>query len=130
MASLDEVLMRKSTPTSDYYSSTGGSDNGHDESDSASRDTSTEQHQQNQEQTLQPHLDKNHCRFSTAGSEADMIDRERDFRAQHEENTPTLEQMGLDKLDELELRMLLQNAYEVIQEKERGKENKNNWYAM
>ncbi|KAF9315401.1 hypothetical protein BG003_003068 [Podila horticola] len=118
MASLDEVLMRKSAaPSSDYYSSAGGSDNGHDE-DSTSRDTSTEQYQQSQEH-LQPHLDKNHSRFSTAGSEADLIDRERDFRAQHEENTPTLEQMGLDKLDELELRMLLQNAYEVIQEKER-----------
>ncbi|KAG0038298.1 hypothetical protein BGZ82_000605 [Podila clonocystis] len=119
MASLDEVLMRKSAPTSDYYSSTGGSDNGHYESDSTSRDTSTEQHQQSQEQILQPHLEKNHSRFSTAGSEADLIDRERDFRAQYEDSTPTLEQMGLDKLDELELRMLLQNAYEVIQEKER-----------
>ncbi|KAF9028721.1 hypothetical protein BGZ52_008727 [Haplosporangium bisporale] len=115
MASLDEVLMRKSAPTSDYYS-TGGSDSGHDEA--TSRDTSAEQHQQNHEQILQPQ-DKNHSRFSTTGSDADLIDRERDFRAQHEENTPTLEQMGLDKLDELELRMLLQNAYEVIQEKER-----------
>lgn len=118
MASLDEVLMRKSAPTSDYYS-TGGSDSGHDEA--TSRDTSTEQHQQSHEQVLQPQ-DKNHSRLSTTGSDADLIDRERDFRAQHEENTPTLEQMGLDKLDELELRMLLQNAYEVIQEKERGKD--------
>ncbi|KAF9943248.1 hypothetical protein BGZ67_003011 [Mortierella alpina] len=32
---------------------------------------------------------------------------------------PTLQQMGLDGLDDLELRMLLQNAYEVIQEKDR-----------
>ena len=42
-------------------------------------------------------------------------------RAEREAATPTLEQMGLEKLDELDLRMLLQNAYEAIQEKDRGK---------
>ncbi|KAG0287749.1 hypothetical protein BGZ96_008355, partial [Linnemannia gamsii] len=40
-------------------------------------------------------------------------------RAEREAATPTLEQMGLEKLDELDLRMLLQNAYEAIQEKDR-----------
>ncbi|KAG0051658.1 hypothetical protein BGZ83_003488 [Gryganskiella cystojenkinii] len=66
------------------------------------------------------HYGSHHARVRTSsGSDTDTIDRERDFRADQEATTPTLEQMGLDKLDELELRVLLQNAYEVIQEKER-----------
>ncbi|KAG0324966.1 hypothetical protein BG004_003326 [Podila humilis] len=122
---LNEGLYQKATghDTSDYYSHSsssstgGGSDNGRDETEvpatSSLRDNSASTTEY--EVLLQ---DKHH-RPSTPGSEADHIDRERDFRAQHEENTPTLEQMGLDKLDDLKLRMLLQNAYEVIQEKDR-----------
>ncbi|KAG0225496.1 hypothetical protein BGW42_004267 [Actinomortierella wolfii] len=53
-------------------------------------------------------------------SNSDLIDRLRAYR-ECEVTTPTLEQMGLDQLDEADLRLLLQSAYEVIQEKDRGK---------
>ncbi|KAF9974618.1 hypothetical protein BGZ73_001916 [Actinomortierella ambigua] len=52
-------------------------------------------------------------------TDSDLIDRLRAYR-ESEVTTPTLEQMGLDQLDEADLRMLLQNAYEVIQEKDRN----------
>ncbi|KAF9189952.1 hypothetical protein BGZ50_000502 [Haplosporangium sp. Z 11] len=104
MASLDAVLAQKANaqgtvsqePTSDYYSSSvgGGSDNGHDE------DSDERVRAQNQDRAAAP---------ATPTPDQDP----------RETATPTLAQMGLDGLSELELRMLLQNAYEVIQEKER-----------
>ncbi|KAG0247763.1 hypothetical protein BG011_000959, partial [Mortierella polycephala] len=112
MASLDAVLSQKTKtqgtasqePTSDYYSSSvgGGSDNGHDE------DSNERVRAQNQNQAA-----------ASAVPTSNHIDQEHDTRDLRETTTPTLEQMGLGGLSELELRMLLQNAYEVIQEKER-----------
>ncbi|KAG0271950.1 hypothetical protein BGZ95_000174 [Linnemannia exigua] len=40
-------------------------------------------------------------------------------QAERDAATPTLEQMGLENMDQLDIRMLLQSAYEVIQEKDR-----------
>ena len=78
----------------------------------------------------QRHLDPNsnngqtlihsHVRTRTVSDSDTEIDQERDFRSGREATTPTLEQMGLGGLDELGLRMLLHNAFEVIQEKDRG----------
>ncbi|KAG0202253.1 hypothetical protein BGX28_005167 [Mortierella sp. GBA30] len=107
MASLDAVLLHKTAaastaePTSDYYSSSvgGGSDNGHDDDPS--------------EESVRVQHDSGTHSHNAVMSASEAVET-------NQENVPpTLQQMGLDGLDELELRMLLQNAYEVIQEKDR-----------
>ncbi|KAF9906363.1 hypothetical protein BX616_000749 [Lobosporangium transversale] len=57
------------------------------------------------------------------GSDSDpMLYQQQQEHEQDQEDgsVPTLEQMGLGNLSEMDLRLLLQNAYEVIQEKERN----------
>ncbi|KAI1319100.1 hypothetical protein EDD11_004989 [Mortierella claussenii] len=67
--------------------------------------------QQQQQQQQQQHDDN-------AQGNNNALDTEMLIRS--EGTVPMLEQMGLEKLDESGLRMLLQHAYEIIQEKERG----------
>jgi len=142
MASLDAVLLsrkQEATATSDYYSS------GHGEEDSdhnplplpqhkvlASATTTTtssqgpgEHHRpasplepQTPELLLSPPPQQQQQQESYQHTHLEV---DHDYsRAERDATTPTLEQMGLGKMDELDLRMLLQNAYELIQEKDRG----------
>ncbi|KAF8923295.1 hypothetical protein EDD21DRAFT_392563 [Dissophora ornata] len=98
MASLDAALLRKASATnevsSDYYSSSagGGSENGQDDDSDISAHLGTTSHH-----------DQNSGEHAPDQEGAD----------------PSLEQMGVDSVSEMDLRMLLQHAYEVIQEKER-----------
>ncbi|KAF9105952.1 hypothetical protein BGX29_010936 [Mortierella sp. GBA35] len=142
MASLDAVLLSRkqevSSATSDYYSS------GHGEEDldhhnplplpqhkvlasattTTTTTTTTMTTQDHSERSASPlNSQTPELLLSPAPQQQQHTHLEvghHDYnRAECEASTPTLEQMGLEKLDELELRMLLQNAYEVIQEKER-----------
>ncbi|KAF9908413.1 hypothetical protein EC991_009868 [Linnemannia zychae] len=147
MASLDAVLLsrkQEAAVTSDYYSSGHGEDDsdhplplpqhkvlalatttdttstsqGHSEQRPASPlDPQTPelllsppppQQQQLEDQYQQHHHHENYLDINHGYSQAER-----------EAATPTLEQMGLENMNELDLRMLLQSAYELIQEKER-----------
>ncbi|KAG0350597.1 hypothetical protein BGZ54_003732, partial [Gamsiella multidivaricata] len=136
MASLDEVLKRKvaNEVSSDYYSSSaaGGSDNGQDEDSDVALHSGTHHHhhphqgeqisvlssisdtQIPQHPHPQPHAhDDGH--FGSASQDGE---HEHEHEQQEEEG-PSPDQMGLDNLGTMDLRMLLQHAYEVIQEKDR-----------
>ncbi|KAF8954786.1 hypothetical protein BGZ46_002826 [Entomortierella lignicola] len=108
ITSLDAVLARKATQevTSDYSSSTGsGSDNGQDEdSDMTLNSETTQEHinslDQQQEEQQSPR-DTN---------DEDSVDVE----------PPTWEQMGLSNVNDVDLRKIFHNAFNVIQEKDQG----------
>ncbi|KAF9935265.1 hypothetical protein FBU30_004840 [Linnemannia zychae] len=137
MASLEAVLLsrkQEANATSDYYSS------GHGEDDSdhplplpqhkvlASATVSAQEQRpaspldpQTPELLLSPppQQQRLHEPLQHEYHDHSHLDVNHSYRDEREATTPTLEQMGLEKLNELDLRMLLQSAYELIQEKER-----------
>ncbi|KAF9355501.1 hypothetical protein BGX26_006463 [Mortierella sp. AD094] len=130
MASLDAVLARKAGSaqevTSDYSSSTGGgSDNGQDEDSDMTLNSETTQEHINalstfDQQQQSPYLAAEHEYAQgnprdTPQSDADLEHAESDTAM-----PPTWEQMGLNNLNDIQLREILQNAFNMIQEKEQA----------
>ncbi|KAG0008036.1 hypothetical protein BGZ80_003932 [Entomortierella chlamydospora] len=124
MASLDAVLARKAENaqevTSDYSSGTGsGSDNGHDED---SEVTLTTQEHINALSTFDQQQQSPNLSTEHEGNPQDTP--QSDAYLEHAESDasmpPTWEQMGLNNLNDIELREILQNAFNMIQEKEQA----------
>ncbi|KAF9172002.1 hypothetical protein BGX21_003037 [Mortierella sp. AD011] len=124
MTSLDAVLARKAENaqeiTSDYSSGTGsGSDNGHDED---SEVTLTTQEHINALSTFDQQQQSSN--LSTEHEDNPQDTPQSDAYLEHTESDasmpPTWEQMGLNNLNDIELREVLQNAFNMIQEKEQA----------